>query len=757
LTSIIGRVWGRVSSPQYLGEATTKKAEELAKAQQHIDLAVDSREARRDYREKNPIDYSKVLAQMNSMAGPIRIDLRELGEVDDEAAFAWILSEVGEKTYIGKHLILDENYEVVVASWRAGTSAAYYLSNIKAKQGLIAKSRLIHEIPNKLLDIDLTIFNDLEEKVSKLELGANFDLSTGISDSVLHELDANSSGNLKEIIRTIHASQYEIISAERKGLHIVQGAPGTGKTVVGVHRASWLLYPGNDVSLKPEKTLIVGPNDTFIRYISGLLPTLGESRIKHRSINNINAKFKSHFADSPNIARIKGDLRMTTVLKKSIYDRIRIPEKSISFSLAPHIKPIEIQNFEISERIKDWFSSNVSYNSGKSSFRRFLITLINEKISSSKDFKSNFEKFATESSVDSIVNQIWPNLSAVPILRSLFTNHARLLSAAADTTFTIGEISQLVRKSEGPTKELLWTNEDIPLLDCLDFLIDGNREKFDLLIVDEAQDLTPMQLDVIGRLSSSGDILVLGDLAQATGVWEHTNWTDISECLGFPIARMDELLYGYRVPVQVYSYASNVLSHIDLNQKPPILIRNVAEQPTLEIFDALERLLQGLTNQLRTLNLSDGVVGIISTESILEVIEKHLVELGINFTKVSQLGLKPGLNLISIADQKGLECDHVFIVDPQSIIDNSKSGLKQLYVSVTRSLKALTIYAIQKMPLELITHAELPVSNEIKSNEPDSSLSNEEILILEEVKDYLKFRDITPGQLERVIRKGFSQ
>lgn len=738
-------------------EAATKKPEELAKAQQHIDFAVNSREARREYRQKNPIDVSKVLAHLNTMSGPIQINLRELGDSDEEAAFAWVLSEGGEKNYIGKHLIYDENYEVLVASWRAEIAAAYYLSNIQSRQGLAAKSRLIHERPNKLVDLDLTIFHDLEKEISKLSTSTSSAVSGEISDSVLSELESNSTGNLKEIIRTIHASQYEIISAKRKGLHVVQGAPGTGKTVVGVHRASWLLYPGNDDALKPEKTLIIGPNDTFIKYMSGLLPTLGETEIKHRSINNINSRFKADAIEIPASANIKADPRMKDVLNRSVFDRIKIPTKSLIYKPADHLNPIEISATDISQKVNEWWGNKSSYNSGKTNFRTFLINSINEQILSMNDGKSRAELFATESSVESMVNQVWPSISSDSVLKGLISNQARLISAAASSKFLVNEISQLIRKFEGSTREANWTAFDIPLLDYLDFLIDGNRETFDLIIVDEAQDLSPMQLDAIRRRSASGDVLLLGDLAQATGIWNYQNWDEISDYLGIPVARLDELLYGYRVPAEVFSYAANVLSHIDSTHKPPILIRHVAEVPMFETFSDSESLLKALSENLKTFELVDGVLGIIATEGVIAVIEKYFLKCNIDFTIVSHEGLKPGINLISITDQKGLECDRVIIVDPQSIIDSSEAGLKQLYVAITRSLKTLAIYALQRIPFQLISRSGTTSSIAIEKVHQSLGLSPEEDIILKEFQGYLDFRGLTLDQFQKIIQEGFNE
>jgi DNA helicase IV len=245
----------------------------IQREQEFVDTAVEARESRRSDRESGKYSLAGALATpIKTIAGGRLQKLKELGDKSEDVCFANVINEDNERHYIGKFVIHNNKSDLLVSSWKSEVGALFYRSSIKTPLGLAGKCRILFDKPNHVKDVEENLYKELQTRIQNLTRNPESD----VSDAVLDELEKGSSGSLKEIIKTIHASQYEIISAKRGGLHVIQGAPGTGKTVVGVHRASWLLFPGNDEDLKAEKTLIVGPNIAFIRYIENVVPSLGD-------------------------------------------------------------------------------------------------------------------------------------------------------------------------------------------------------------------------------------------------------------------------------------------------------------------------------------------------------------------------------------------------------------------------------------------------------------------------------------------------
>ena len=553
----------------------------LDEEQEYIDTATSAREFRRGNRYSGKANISSALSQpVNSLAGGRLQSLRELGDVTESVCFANFTKEDDSKIYLGKYLVTDSDFEALVISWKAPAAADFYRATHINACGLIGKRRFIFNSPNKLKDLEEVIFKDLEANIKNLTRSSE----TDVSDAVLDELEKGSSGSLKDIIKTIHASQYDIISSKRGGLHVIQGAPGTGKTVVGVHKASWLLFPGNDDQLKADKVLILGPNAAFIRYIEDLVPSLGDEKITHKDLSKLGPNISVTVNESFEVAKLKGSLRMKKLLIKAVKDRLRIPDEDINFTVPGQSQNIKISFESINERINELRTEKHNYMSGRSAFRIWLLNEINDILQGGKGIRklvSRNSAFIKESDVDSLTEKIWPSVSAVNLIRDLYSSQSRLLNAAKDSDFLVNELVQLEKKSTAQNDG--WSISDIALIDYVDTLLNGQKEIYDYIIVDEAQDLTPMQIESIKKRSSNGDILLMGDLAQATGVWLYSSWQQLVDLLGTTISRFDELEFGYRVPKQIFEYATKVLSYIDPKIKPPRLVREVSESPVVNI------------------------------------------------------------------------------------------------------------------------------------------------------------------------------
>lgn len=377
----------------------------LNEEQEYIDIATSAREFRRGNRYSGKANISSALSQpVNSLAGGRLQSLRELGDVTESVCFANFIKEDDSKIYLGKYLVTDNDFEALVISWKAPAAADFYRATHVNTYGLIGKRRFIFNSPNKLKDLEEVIFKDLEANIKNLTRSSE----TDVSDAVLDELEKGSSGSLKDIIKTIHASQYDIISSKRGGLHVIQGAPGTGKTVVGVHRASWLLFPGNDEQLKADKVLILGPNAAFIRYIENLVPSLGEDKITHKDLSKLGPNIAVTLSESFEVAKLKGSSRMKKLLVKAVKDRLRIPDEDVNFSVPGQNQNIKISFESINERINELRTEKHNYISGRSAFRIWLLNEINDILQGGKGIRklvSRNSAYIKESDVDSLTEK----------------------------------------------------------------------------------------------------------------------------------------------------------------------------------------------------------------------------------------------------------------------------------------------------------------------------------------------------------------
>jgi DNA helicase IV len=728
----------------------------LEEEQDYIDLAYSAREFRRGNRKSGKANVSSALTQpVNTLAGGKLENLRLLGDVNDDVCFANFTKEDQSKIYLGKYLVTDSNFDALVVSWKAPVASDFYRANLANACGLIGKRRFIFNSPNKLRDLEEVIFKDLEANVKNLTRSSEAD----VSDAVLDELEKGSSGSLKDIIKTIHASQYDIISSKRGGLHVIQGAPGTGKTVVGVHRASWLLFPGNDEQLKADKVLILGPNAAFIRYIEDLVPSLGEDKISHKDLSKLGPNISVTAIDSFEAAKLKSSSRMKTLLTKAVKDRLRIPDEDINFTVPGQNQNIKISFESINKRINELRTEKHNYMSGRSAFRIWLLNEINDILQGGKGIRklvSRNSTYVKESDVDSLTEKIWPSMSAVNLIKDLYSSQARLLSAAKDSDFLVNELVMLEKKSANQNDG--WSISDIALIDYVDTLLNGQKEIYDYIIVDEAQDLTPMQIESIKKRSSNGDILLMGDLAQATGVLLYSSWQQLADLLGTTISRLDELEFGYRVPKQIFEYATKVLSYIDPKLKPPRLVREVSESPVININ--LENVtMYTLVMDIIQEKFGEGIVGLIVSDDILVDFCEGLKEFGVSFTELNSAGLVKGINVVPVSRQKGLEFDTVVIYEPKAILEIPLTGLRHLYVAITRSLNSLHFYCADDLPVELTQSCQnwQPKVNDFDQIpvELNEFLQSDE-LILQDLIGYANVKGVTLEQLLNIIQHGIN-
>ncbi len=661
-----------------MGDARTKA--EVADDQRHFDLAVKLREQQRAWLER-PVSAGDSKAN-SAIQQSNRDRLERMPSSGSPPADCSVLLEGGEEYFVGKWRILDEEKDEVVYPWQDGRVKDYFEATPQDSKG-VARKRDYSCQGTKIQDFTDTIFADLKERIGQLGISEpHFD------DTLLKGIEQSRGERMQEIVKTIHASQFPIVRAPMDIPLLVQGGPGTGKTVVALHRVSWLLYNEHE-RLTGSDVLVLGPTTLFMDFISEVLPSLGDGDVVQMHVAGLPAMGDPSRMDAPRVARLKGDGRMKGLLSRAVRNLIAIRAKadgSGQLSVGrSRLDSEEIGNIleELTENIP-----TLPYQLLRLQFKdRVQQLLQRHRVSTST------------SGVDAIVNSFWPNTSPQALIQQLLGSKDRLL-AAAGADFTGEEIESLHRPSSQRLSEEKWSRADLFLIDEAKFLLSGTDEfkNYGHVVVDEAQDLTPMEIRAIRRRMRADSITLVGDLAQSTGVWPRETWAEVIDDLQLSTqVDLRELQYGYRVPQSAYELAAKLLPMAAPDVTPPIMVRQ-GEDPIVEELSDNEATIEAAVEKALRYSTQGQYVGVIGTPWDVEAIQDALER------KQSQKGMAPSdgagrIRVVKDEDCKGLEFDVVVLVDPFGIMDaegqsGAKAaavGMRRLYVATTRTTQRLHV------------------------------------------------------------------
>lgn len=608
-----------------------------------------------------------------AMAGP----LDSLGDPDEPVAIGRFDDEDGEVLYIGKHAILDDQKDVLVVNWQQPVAERFYRATAADPMALLRK-RTYNCDGSRLISFDELVFADL---AARLEHALGEEEQP--EDALLRDLERSRTGEMRDIVQTIQASQDEVIRADIDGLLIVQGGPGTGKTAVALHRVSWLLYThANEID--PQDVLVIGPSPVFTRYIKQVLPSLGDNDVRQLSIGELGPHRAKGRIEDPEAARLKGDARMSVLLRRAARQRVRMPGGDSALAIAVGGMTIRFSADEIEAQCETLYNTN-GYARGRLAFRDWLSGRITTEASQRRTRGA-----ASQTDVENFVERIWPQLSPAMLLQELLGSRDRLLTAAG-SNFSALEVQALYRQSAGRVADEVWSAADVALLDECEAVLGSGAgvETFKHIVVDEAQDLSPMQLRSLLRRSSNRSVTLVGDIAQSTSEWARDSWNDIEEALGLP-TRMAELEIGYRVPREVFELAAQLLPRIAPELTAPRVIRSAGTSPVITACDDEDQAVQAVL-QARTWASKGCSVGLICPDTHRNELEAVLRRQDIAWDDGGKGLLGKAISVIRPAESKGLEFDAVVVIEPEAIVEESTHGLRMLYVALTRSTKHLAI------------------------------------------------------------------
>ncbi len=613
--------------------------------------------------------------------------------------------EQGERFYVGRRHVSDEVGDPMVVDWRAPISLPFYRARRTEPMGVAVRRRFGYQHGT------MTAYED--ERLVDEKAGA--DEHSAILEA---EIERPRVGPMRDIVATIQPEQDVIVRADLAESVCVQGAPGTGKTAVGLHRAAYLLYSHRE-QLSRQGVLVVGPNASFLRYIGDVLPALGEIDAQQTTIEDLvtatltrlNPRYAVRGEDAPDVATLKGDGRMAEVLRRALWSRVRTPTEGL---VVPRgARRWRLATYQVEEILEGLRTRGVRYGAARAMLAQRLAHGVLVKMEESGDSPDDRVQDAVARSreVKRYVDALWPAVDPVRLLLSLLAD-ADTLAAAADGVLTADEQASLLwdKPPKGPLSAR-WSLADAVLVDEAADLVE-RTPSLGHVVADEAQDLSAMMLRAVGRRCSTGSATVLGDLAQATTPWASRSWDDALTHLGKPTAHVEQLTLGFRVPGDVIEYAARLLPVVAPGLEPPRSVRRArGELDVRRVTDLDAALAEVVTAAAARV----GSVGVIVPDRLLDRVSALLDAAGAAHARLGDAPADEGavefdvpLDLVPASLAKGLEFDHVVLVEPAAVVAGEAdrmTGLRRLYVCLTRAVTSLAVLHTDDLPAELGTPA----------------------------------------------------
>lgn len=591
----------------------------------------------------------------------------------------------GERFYIGRRHVHDADGDPMVIDWRAPVSQPFYRASKKDPLDIALRRRFGYT------GGDLTAYED-EHLTDPTEADVT-------SKLLQQEIERPRVGPMRDIVATIQPEQDEIVRSGLGGTLCVQGGPGTGKTAVGLHRVAYLLYAHRD-RLARTGTLVIGPNRSFLHYIEQVLPALGELEVKQSTVDDLVAHVEVRGRDDAPAAIVKGDARMAEVLRRAVRSHVTMPTEPVV--VVRGSRRWRVPAYELEEIVQELLDRDIRYGAARDALPQRIahsVLVQMERSGEAPDDRVQ-DAVARNATVKAAVKAIWPPVDPARLVLRLLSD-AGFLAVHADGILTEDEQKTILwaRPVRSP-KSAKWSAADAVLIDEATDLVQRTHS-LGHVVLDEAQDLSPMQYRAVGRRCTTGSATVLGDLAQGTTPWATRSWDEALAHLGKRDAVVEELTAGFRVPTDVITYASRLLPHIAPGLTP---VASVRENPGFfevrttvgdtEVVDACRELLS-----------HEGSVGLIAADARIPALTEALTAAGITYIGPGEeTTYETRLTLVPASLAKGLEYDYVVLDEPRAVVDgepDERTGLRRLYVTLTRAVSGLIVTHAAPLPPQL--------------------------------------------------------
>ena len=662
----------------------------------------------------------------------------------------------GDRRYIGRVAISDEDNEPLVVDWRAPAAEPFYRATPGAPMGLIRRRHFI---------LRGRTVTGLDDELLTAE-APDDDLVLVGEGALLAALERSRSGRMADIVATIQREQDEIVRSPLPGIVVVQGGPGTGKTAVALHRAAYLLYTFR-FPLERAGVLLIGPSRIFLRYIEQVLPALGEHTVNLATPADL-VPTPVRGQDGPGAARLKGEARMARVVAQAVGDRQRgLPAPIAVLWKGQRVRLSVRDSRRLVEQVK---RRRGTHNERRVQVERLVVRHLLGQLDLEEDDASEgtardeiSRTLRADREVVTALERMWPVLTPEELLHDLWGWPA-LIRLAGRGVVDEAEVAMLHRPRSTRLADVPWTEADLPLLaEAMEYLgpvakrrragagngdgpagwerekvvaemgdldpqmrrdllrhleaIDartttGEAESLELwdrtfghVVIDEAQDLSPMQLRMIGRRVPSGSMTIVGDLGQASGSWAPPSWDDVVAHLPSSDRRPPrraELTVNYRTPSEVMDVAARVLAVVAPDLTPSRSVRQAGTDPIFTAVDpaSLDAAVLDAARAERDA-VPDGKVAVLTSPSMVERIRTVLSAAGLSSARKGTELLDAALAVLPVQQAKGLEFDSVVVVEPAAIVDEHPHGGRALYLALTRTTRRLQVVSSQPLPAGL--------------------------------------------------------
>ncbi|MFC0529570.1 HelD family protein [Phytohabitans kaempferiae] len=699
----------------------------------------------------------------------------QYGAVEHGLCFGRLDFEEGDPRYIGRIGIFDEgdDHQPLLLDWRAPASRPFYVATAASPDG-VRRRRHIRTRRRTVVGLDDEVL-DLEAARESVHEGL-----TGEA-ALLSALSASRTGRMRDIVETIQAEQDGVIRSPMDGVLVVQGGPGTGKTAVALHRAAYLLYTHRQ-KLSTRAVLIVGPNETFLRYISQVLPSLAETGVLLGTLGDLFPGVVARRDEAPEAAEVKGRPVMVEVLAAAVGDRQRLPDEPLPIKLdsVAQGETLSLQPATIRHARERARRSGKQHNLARPIFDTEIVhalaAQLAEKIGTDPyaddplggddapgeeilfdeaDLAEIRRELRKEPEVLGTLDWLWPILTPQQLVAGLFASDTRLANAAAVLTederkllrrdpaggFTpadvplLDEAAELLGEDEASKEalaerlrrarieyaegaleiargsisidaedevenEVLSATDIIGASELAERHVDGERLTaaqraaadrkwaFGHVIVDEAQELSPMAWRLLMRRCPSRSMTVVGDVAQTGDLGGASSWDTIFEPYVATRWRLSELKVNYRTPAEIMAVAAEVLARIDPALEPPRSVRQTGEEPWTRRLDVAQLPKVVLDEAVE---VGDGRLGVIVPAGRMAELGPAIADAVPEVVLGAEPDLEKRVAVLTVRQAKGLEFDSVLLVDPDAIVAESPRGQNDLYVALTRATQRLGI------------------------------------------------------------------
>jgi DNA helicase IV len=712
----------------------------------------------RAQREATRSHYAEQLAQMNS--------------VENGLCFGRLDFAADNPRYIGRIGLSaeDRDSDPLLIDWRAPASRAFYLATAVSPEGvrrrrhLRTKGRQLTAIDDEVLDLEAAGDGGREDVTGEAAL--------------LSALTAGRTGRMRDIVETIQAEQDDVIRAGLPGVLVVQGGPGTGKTAVALHRAAYLLYTYRQ-QLTKQGVLILGPNATFLRYISQVLPSLAETGVLLATLGDMFPGVRARAEERAVTAELKGRPQMLEVLAAAVADRQTVPDDFVEVDHDGY--PLRIERAICEDARAVARRSGRPHNVARQIFVTEAIHALSVQIAErigadplggdnlleEADLAETRRELREDEDVQRALLEFWPVLTPRRVLRELLSSVERLAAAGvpdderallwrergyewapADVPL-LDELAELLGRDESAARRVAahersqaieYAEGVLEIVEgsrSLDFEDDAEEEVlsagdvvdasafverhevidtrtaaeraaadrtwvFGHIIVDEAQELSPMAWRLLMRRVPSRSMTVVGDVAQTGELAGTTTWDQVFEPYVAQRWRLAELTVNYRTPAEIMAVAADVLASVDPSLQPPRSVRTAGVEPRalrVRAGTLADDLITAVRQEVA--GVGDGRVGVLVPTAREEELGRDLVDAVPEAAVGEQPDLLNKVVLMTVKQAKGLEFDSVLVVQPAEIVAESPRGLSDLYVAVTRATRRLGVIHTGDLPKEL--------------------------------------------------------